>query len=56
MMGRSHAISGGAGWLAGCALLDLTGMHPSAITVTDGAAVSTGMALLPRRSGTGGRA
>jgi membrane-bound metal-dependent hydrolase YbcI (DUF457 family) len=47
MMGRSHALSGGVGWLAGSALLTAAGHAPSAVAVAAGAAVSTGMALLP---------
>lgn len=47
MLGKSHALSGGVGWLAGSALLTATGHPPSAIAVIVGTAVSTGMALAP---------
>jgi membrane-bound metal-dependent hydrolase YbcI (DUF457 family) len=47
MLGKSHALSGAVGWLAGCALLAELGHHPSGVTTWVGAAVSTGMALLP---------
>ncbi len=47
MMGKSHALSGGVGWLTGCALLATVGPTPPAVAVVAGAAVSTGAALLP---------
>ncbi len=47
MMGRSHALSGGVSWLAGCALLETVGARPSAVVIWAGAAVAAGMALLP---------
>lgn len=47
MMGRTHALSGGAGWLAGCAALTVVGHAPSASTTMVGALVSAGFALLP---------
>jgi membrane-bound metal-dependent hydrolase YbcI (DUF457 family) len=47
MLGKSHALSGGAGWLAGSALLAAAGHAPTAVAVVAGAAVSTGMALAP---------
>jgi membrane-bound metal-dependent hydrolase YbcI (DUF457 family) len=47
MMGKQHAMSGAAGWLAGCAVLDAAG-HPVALHVrTIGAAVCAGWALIP---------
>ncbi|GIE76545.1 membrane protein [Actinoplanes philippinensis] len=47
MLGKSHALSGGVGWLAGSALAAAAGHAPPAVAVVAGAAVSTGMALLP---------
>ncbi len=47
MMGKSHALSGAVGWLAGCALLAQADHPPSSVVVWAGAAVSTGCALLP---------
>lgn len=47
MMGKSHALSGGVGWLAGCAALTVAGLPLHPATVLIGAAVSTGMALAP---------
>ncbi|GGN87362.1 membrane protein [Actinoplanes lobatus] len=47
MMGRSHALSGGVGWLAGCAVLTAAGAAPAPAAVVFGAAVATGMALAP---------
>nr|WP_157432808.1 MULTISPECIES: metal-dependent hydrolase [unclassified Actinoplanes] len=46
-MGKSHALSGAVGWLAGCAVLAAAGSEPSPLTVAIGAAVATGMALAP---------
>lgn len=46
-MGSSHALSGAAGWLAGCAVLGSVGVHPSVTAVLVGAAVAAGSALLP---------
>lgn len=47
MLGRSHALSGAVGWLAGCAALAELGHRPAWSTVVVGAAVSTGFALAP---------
>lgn len=47
MMGRTHSLSGAAGWLAGCAGLTAAGHPQPATVVTVGAVVSAGMALLP---------
>ena len=47
MMGRSHALSGGVGWLAGCAALTAAGVTVDPAAVVFGAAVSTGCALAP---------
>jgi membrane-bound metal-dependent hydrolase YbcI (DUF457 family) len=47
MLGKSHALSGGVGWLVGCAGLTALGAAPEPATVLFGAAVSTGFALLP---------
>ncbi|WP_239171135.1 metal-dependent hydrolase [Actinoplanes campanulatus] len=46
-MGRSHALSGGVGWLAGCAALTAAGAAPAPAAVVFGAAIATGMALAP---------
>ncbi len=46
-MGRSHALSGGVSWLAGSAVLTAAGVPPAPVTVVCGAAIATGMALLP---------
>ncbi|MFB9451526.1 metal-dependent hydrolase [Dactylosporangium vinaceum] len=46
-MGSSHAVSGAAGWLAGCAVLAAAG-HPVAVPVIIvGAVVAAGSALVP---------
>ncbi|MEV0902300.1 metal-dependent hydrolase [Actinoplanes sp. NPDC049802] len=47
MMGRSHALSGGVGWLAGCAALTAAGAAPAPAAVVFGTAIATGMALAP---------
>jgi membrane-bound metal-dependent hydrolase YbcI (DUF457 family) len=47
MLGKSHALSGAVGWVAGCAVLAELGAAPSGVVIGVGAAVSTGMALLP---------
>jgi len=47
MMGKSHALSGSVGWLAGCAVLNLAGHPPRPLPVVAGAIVSAGFALLP---------
>jgi membrane-bound metal-dependent hydrolase YbcI (DUF457 family) len=47
MHGKSHALSGAVGWLAGSALLAAAGHAPTAVAVIVGTAVSTGMALAP---------
>lgn len=47
MMGRTHATSGAALWLAGCATAPLIGVHPQPGTVLLGATVCAGAALLP---------
>lgn len=47
MLGRSHALSGAVGWLAGCATVAVVGVHPQSVTVAVGAAVSAGFALAP---------
>jgi hypothetical protein len=41
MLGKSHALSGGVGWLAGSALLVAAGRAPTAVAVIAGTAVST---------------
>jgi membrane-bound metal-dependent hydrolase YbcI (DUF457 family) len=46
-MGRTHALSGGAGWLASCAVLTAVGHAPHASTVIVGGLISAGFALLP---------
>lgn len=46
-MGSSHALSGAAGWLAGCAALGSVGVHASFTRVAVGTAVAAGSALLP---------
>lgn len=46
-MGRSHALSGGVGWLGGCAALVAVGQPPSGRAAVVGAVVSAGFALLP---------
>lgn len=46
-MGKSHALSGAVGWLAGAAVLAAVGVHLEPATVYAGAAVSAGLALLP---------
>jgi hypothetical protein len=47
MMGRTHSLSGAAGWLGGCAGLAALGQPVSASTVIVGSLVSAGFALLP---------
>ncbi len=47
MMGKSHALSGAVGWLAGCATFTQLVHAPSPTAVWAGAAVSAGFALLP---------
>lgn len=47
MMGKSHALSGGVGWLAGCAALTTAGVALEPAVVLVGAAVSTGFSLAP---------
>lgn len=47
MMGKSHALSGSVGWLAGCAALHAAGHPPRPLPVVAGAIVSAGFALLP---------
>lgn len=47
MMGRGHAISGGALWLAGCAVASAAGQRPSLAVLTVGTAVCAGAALAP---------
>lgn len=47
VMGRSHALSGAAVWLGGCALATGLGPQPTVGTVVVGAAVTAGGALLP---------
>jgi len=46
-MGKSHALSGAVGWLAGSAVLTTCGVDLEPATVWMGAAVSAGLALLP---------
>jgi len=46
-MGRTHATSGAAVWLAGCAAVTAFGVHLHGVTVVVGAGVCAGMALLP---------
>ncbi len=45
-MGRSHAVSGVAGWVALCAAGSLAGVDVEPSTVLNGAGVSAGFALL----------
>lgn len=47
MMGRAHAASGAAGWLAACAGLAVLEQPVTMSTVVVGAAVSAGAALVP---------
>lgn len=47
MMGTSHALSGAAVWLAGCAAVTSLGGHPGVAPVAAGAAVTALGALLP---------
>lgn len=47
MMGRTHALSGAAGWITGCATLAATGHPPGLRTVAFGAVIAAGHALLP---------
>ncbi|MEU3452205.1 metal-dependent hydrolase [Micromonospora sp. NPDC006766] len=47
MLGRTHAVSGAAGWLAGCAGLAAAGCPPSGYAVAVGAVVAAGTALIP---------
>ncbi|WBB94156.1 metal-dependent hydrolase [Verrucosispora sp. WMMC514] len=46
-MGRTHALSGAVGWLAGCAALGLAGHPVQGHVAVAGAVVSAGAALLP---------
>jgi len=47
MMGRTHALSGAAGWITGCAALTAAGHTPDLRTVAFGSAIAAGHALLP---------
>lgn len=47
MMGKSHAVSAAVGWVAGCAVLQATGVAPANCTVVVGAAVAAGFGLVP---------
>jgi membrane-bound metal-dependent hydrolase YbcI (DUF457 family) len=47
MMNRTHTLSGGVSWLAGCATLAAAGHPPSNITVGVGALVAAGSAIIP---------
>ena len=47
MLGKSHALSGAVGWVAGSSLLAMAGHAPPGSVVLLGAVVSTGFALLP---------
>lgn len=47
MMGRTHALSGAAGWLVGCAGLTAAGHPAPARVVVAGAVISAGWALVP---------
>ncbi|HEY6117659.1 MAG TPA: metal-dependent hydrolase [Candidatus Dormibacteraeota bacterium] len=47
MMGRSHALSGAVGWLAGCASLTAIEVAVPSTIIVAGAFVSAGFALLP---------
>lgn len=47
MLGVTHATSGAAVWLAGCAAAPLVGAHPDIVTVGVGAAVCAAGSLLP---------
>jgi membrane-bound metal-dependent hydrolase YbcI (DUF457 family) len=46
-MGRSHAVSGGSVWLAGCAALTAAGVAIDPATIAVGGLVAAGSALLP---------
>ncbi|WP_431728551.1 metal-dependent hydrolase [Verrucosispora sp. TAA-831] len=46
-MGRSHALSGAVGWLAGCAGVEFAGHPVPGYVVVSGAVVSAGWALVP---------
>ena len=46
-MGRSHALSGAAGWFAGCAGASALGFPPAVHVMVVGAAIAAGFALLP---------
>lgn len=47
MLGRTHALSGAAGWLGGCVALAAAGHPPAGSTAVVGAIVSAGFALAP---------
>lgn len=47
MLGRSHALSGAAVWLSGCAAATSVGVVVPPVAVVAGAVVSAGAALLP---------
>jgi membrane-bound metal-dependent hydrolase YbcI (DUF457 family) len=47
MMGTSHALSGAAVWLAGCAAATSLGAHPAAAPIAAGVAATSLGALLP---------
>lgn len=55
MMGTSHALSGAAVWLTGCAAATGLGMHPAADVVILGTAVCAYSALLPDMDHQGSR-
>lgn len=47
MMGKSHALSGAVGWLAGCATLTAVGADLPGSVIGAGVIVSAGFSLLP---------
>lgn len=47
MLGRSHVLSAGVGWLSGCAILESCGVAVPGVAIGAGALVSAGFGLLP---------
>ncbi|RKR92738.1 LexA-binding, inner membrane-associated putative hydrolase [Micromonospora pisi] len=47
MLGRTHALSGATGWVAGCAAATAVGAAPSMQVMVVGGLVSAGMAIFP---------
>ncbi len=47
MLGRTHAVSGAVGWLAGCAAVSAAGAAVSTHAIVVGALVAAGSALVP---------